>query len=54
VIEASGAWYSYAGERLGQGKENVAQFLHDHPDIMAKIHVQVLDKAGCHFITKEC
>lgn len=53
VVEANGAWYYFEGERIGQGKENVAVFLHDHPDCMAKIHAAVLDKSGCRFITKE-
>ena len=33
LVEKSGAWYSYNGERMGQGKENVRQFLKDNPDI---------------------
>jgi len=33
LLEKSGAWYSYNGERMGQGKENVRQFLKDNPDI---------------------
>ena len=33
LIDKSGAWYSYKGERIGQGKENVRQFLRDNPKI---------------------
>ena len=33
LVEKSGAWYSYNGDRIGQGKENVRQFLKDNPDI---------------------
>ena len=33
VLEKSGAWYSYNGQRLGQGKENVREFLKQHPDV---------------------
>ena len=37
LVEKSGAWYSYNGERMGQGKENVRQFLKDNPDIAVEI-----------------
>jgi recombination protein RecA len=40
-VDKSGAWYSYQGDRIGQGKENVRQFLKDHPDMAAKIEKQV-------------
>ncbi|HLR01544.1 MAG TPA: recombinase RecA [Virgibacillus sp.] len=38
IIQKSGAWYSYNGERLGQGRENSKEFLKENPDIMAEIH----------------
>jgi recombination protein RecA len=41
IIEKSGAWYSYGGERIGQGKENARQFLRDHPEIAADIEQQI-------------
>ena len=37
IIDKSGAWYSYNGDRIGQGKENVRNFLKDNPDIAEKI-----------------
>lgn len=37
MIDKSGAWYSYNGDRIGQGKENVRQFLKDHPDTLNEI-----------------
>ncbi|TCP58915.1 RecA protein [Tumebacillus sp. BK434] len=37
IINKSGAWYSYEGERLGQGRENAKQFLKDHPELAAKV-----------------
>jgi recombination protein RecA len=37
IVEKSGAWYSYDGDRVGQGKENCRQFLIEHPDIAADI-----------------
>ncbi|MEJ2577122.1 MAG: recombinase RecA [Gammaproteobacteria bacterium] len=41
VIDKSGAWYSYNGDRIGQGKENVRQFLRDNPDVAAVIEAQI-------------
>jgi recombination protein RecA len=46
IVEKSGAWYSYAGERIGQGRENVRTFLKDHPDIFARIDTQLRQKMG--------
>ncbi|MEE2566890.1 recombinase RecA [Hyphobacterium marinum] len=46
VIEKSGSWYSYNSERIGQGRENVRQFLLDNPDIAATIEAQVRKNAG--------
>jgi len=37
IIAKSGAWYSYKGERLGQGRENVKEFLRQHPEISNEI-----------------
>jgi len=44
LVEKSGSWYSYNGERIGQGKENVRQFLRDNPKIAAEIEAQVRAK----------
>jgi len=41
LVEKSGAWYSYNGERMGQGKENVRQFLKDNPDIADEIEAKL-------------
>jgi recombination protein RecA len=46
IVEKSGAWYSYDGERIGQGRENVRGFLKDHPDVYAKLDTQVRQKLG--------
>jgi recombination protein RecA len=46
VVEKSGAWYSYAGERIGQGRENVRSFLKEHPEIFARIDTQLRQKLG--------
>jgi recombination protein RecA len=46
TIEKSGAWFSYNGERLGQGRENTRIFLKEHPEIMGKIREEILSKRG--------
>ena len=43
-VDKSGAWYSYQGDRIGQGKENVRQFLKDNPDIANAIEKQIRDE----------
>ena len=46
VVEKSGAWFSYKGDRLGQGRENAKQLLKDHPEILKKIEREVKLKLG--------
>lgn len=46
VIEKSGAWFAYAGERLGQGRENAKQFLRENPDIRQIIEDRVRKELG--------
>jgi recombination protein RecA len=50
LIDKSGAWYSYKGDRIGQGKENVRQFLRDNPaianEVDAELRARLLVKAG--------
>lgn len=41
VINKSGAWYAYEGEKIGQGRENAKQFLKDHPEICAEVEAKV-------------
>jgi recombination protein RecA len=41
ILEKSGSWFSYGGERIGQGRENARQFLRNNPDILAKLEGQV-------------
>jgi recombination protein RecA len=41
LLEKTGAWYSYQGERLGQGKDNVRSYLHDNPEIAAAIEAAI-------------
>ena len=46
IIEKSGAWYSFKGERLGQGRDNTKNFLKDNPDILKEIEMGVREKMG--------
>jgi len=46
IIEKSGAWYSYKGERLGQGRDNTRIFLKENPDILAQVEAEVREKLG--------
>ena len=44
AVDKAGAWYSYNGNRIGQGKENVREFLLSHPEMAAEIEAKVRDK----------
>ena len=44
IVEKSGAWYSYAGERIGQGRENTRTFLKENQDIFAKMDGELRKK----------
>src|SRR5512139_3833746 len=46
IVEKSGAWFAYGGERLGQGRENVKAFLKEHPEIRAAIDDKVRRELG--------
>ncbi len=46
VIKKSGTWYSYEGERIGQGRENSKKFLHEHPEIREKIREGIIKASG--------
>ena len=46
IVDKSGAWYSYNGERIGQGRDNVREFLRSNPDIAANIENVVRQKMG--------
>jgi recombination protein RecA len=46
VVEKSGAWYSYGGERIGQGREAAKQFLKEHPETASHIMGKVMEKVG--------
>jgi recombination protein RecA len=46
IVKKSGAWYTYEGEQLGQGRENAKQFLHDNPEIMIEISERIRVQMG--------
>ena len=46
ILEKSGAWYSYKGEKIGQGKENVKSFLKQHPEIFNELDQKVREHYG--------
>ena len=46
IIEKSGAWYSYNGQKIGQGRENAKLFLKDNPGMMAEVEEKVKGVLG--------
>ena len=46
IIRKSGAWYTYDGDQLGQGKENARKFLKENPDVAVEIEKKILEKLG--------
>jgi recombination protein RecA len=46
ILRKSGAWYTYEGDQLGQGKENARKFLRDNPDVANEIEKRIKDKLG--------
>ncbi|WP_018954468.1 recombinase RecA [Thioalkalivibrio sulfidiphilus] len=44
IVDKSGAWYSYNGERIGQGKDNARSFLKEHPEMAGEIERQIREK----------
>lgn len=46
IIDKSGAWYSYKGERIGQGRENAKNYLKEHPELMGELLALVRDAYG--------
>ena len=46
LVRKAGAWYTYEGDQLGQGKENARQFLFDNPDLANELEKKILEKLG--------
>ena len=48
VVDKSGAWFSFGGERIGQGREQTKAFLREHPEILQQIEGRIFEKFGVH------
>ena len=48
VINKSGAWFAYDGNKIGQGRENAKQFLKDNPAVCAEVEAKVREHFGLH------
>ena len=46
IVKKSGAWYTYAGEQLGQGRENARKFLREHDEVAEEIYKKVTEQLG--------
>jgi recombination protein RecA len=46
IVEKSGSWFAFKGERIGQGRENAKDYLREHPDTYKEIEARVLEKYG--------
>jgi recombination protein RecA len=46
IVEKSGAWYSFGGNRIGQGRENARAFIKDHPEVLAEIETKIKQTYG--------
>jgi RecA/RadA recombinase len=46
IVEKSGSWFSFDGQRIGQGRENVKNFLKENPNVAAEIDRRIREKAG--------
>ncbi|MEV2255419.1 DNA recombination/repair protein RecA, partial [Streptomyces sp. NPDC050147] len=45
-VRKAGAWYTYEGDQLGQGKENARNFLKDNPEVADEVEKKILEKLG--------
>ena len=46
IVEKSGAWYAYNGEKIGQGRDNAREFLRENPDLAHEIENKVRESLG--------
>ena len=44
IVDKAGAWYSYSGQRIGQGRDNVRQFLKEHPEMAEEIEQRLREQ----------
>ncbi len=54
IVDKSGAWYSYQGERIGQGRENVRDFLKENKDVFARVDAELRKKLGIAGCFRRC
>jgi recombination protein RecA len=52
IVEKSGAWYSYSGERIGQGRENTRTFLKENKEVYGRIDTELREKLNIGTSTK--
>ncbi|MEO5734163.1 MAG: recombinase RecA, partial [Rubrivivax sp.] len=50
VVDKSGAWYAYNGEKIGQGKDNAREFLRENPDVAREIENKVRESLGIRLV----
>jgi recombination protein RecA len=53
ILEKSGAWYAYNGEKIGQGKDNAREFLRENPDVAREIENKVRESMGIPLLTSQ-
>ena len=46
IVEKSGAWYAYGGDKIGQGKDNAREFLRENPETAAEIEARIREAVG--------
>ena len=46
IIDKAGAWFSYEGERVGQGRDNAVRYLEEHPELLEKIEAKLFEVKG--------
>jgi recombination protein RecA len=51
IVEKSGSWYAYQGEKIGQGKDNAREFLRENPDIAHEIENKIRESLGVALLT---
>ena len=54
IVDKSGAWYSYQGERIGQGRENVRGFLKENKDVFARVDAELTQEAWHRWCSRRC
>ena len=53
IVEKAGSWYSYGGEKIGQGKDNAREFLKENPDLAHEIENKVREALGVPLLPDE-